>query len=419
MAVLIEASYRLTTPLFCGGADPKVAELRLPSFKGMLRFWWRALAWSRCAGDLARIQDEEQQLFGSTRTGQAQVLMRLMRLGSQPPLDTLKKDDRLTVARGDQQVVGMGARYLGYGLMRPYGNNAGVLIRGCVLAPLEFTVQLRAIGLTPELQKTLVQGLIALGTLGGMGSRSRRGYGSLVIRSLTVDGESPRLDSASEPWSAPRDATELASAIAELQRQANRSGMPEYTALSSGARHVVLTADDCREPLHLLDRVGREMVRERSWGRRLDGQSLVLGNIRSEKNFRHDHDLMKKRSEQRPTHPERIAFGLPHNYGRRDWEQVGPAEKELDRRASPLFIHIHQCGSMPVAVVSFLPAVFLPASGNGGRAQIFVGGPSIPQKPEEELYQPIHTFLNRLLGKTAPPRQRKEPFTTDVEVKAP
>jgi CRISPR-associated protein Cmr1 len=410
MAVLIEASYRLTTPLFCGGADPEVAELRLPSFKGVLRFWWRALAWSRCSGDLAQIQQEEDQLFGSTRTGQAQVLMRLVAANS-PEL--LSKNKVLTVAKGDRQVVGMGARYLGYGLMGAYGANAGVLSRGGVLAPLEFTVQLRATGLNPNLQETLVQALIALGTLGGMGSRSRRGYGSLVIRSLTVDGESPRLASASEPWSAPRNATELAGAIAELQRQAHRQDLPEYTALSSGARFVVLSSEDCREALHLLDLVGREMVRDRSWG----NDKLILRDVPSERNFTHDHGLMKKRSEQRRTHPERIAFGLPHNYGAMG--NVGPAQRELDRRASPLLIHIHQCGSRPVAVVSFLPARFLPLSSTGAPAQISVGGPSIPQKPEQELYQPIRTFLDRLLDRTHPPRERKEPFTTAVEVIAP
>ena len=415
MAVLIEASYRLTTPLFCGGADPKVGELRLPSFKGVLRFWWRAMAWSRCAGDLAQIRQEEEELFGSTRTGQAQVLMRL---GSQPPSDTLEKDDRLTVARGDRQVVGMGARYLGYGLMGAYGANAGVLSRGCVLAPLEFTVQLRASSLSTNLQDSLLQALIALGTLGGMGSRSRRGYGSLVIRSLTVDGESPRLTSPSKPWSAPRDATELASAIAELQRQANRSGLPEYTALSSGARHVVLTADDCREPLHLLDLVGREMVRDRSWGR----FGIILRDVPTERNFTDDHDLMDPDItpvRERGTHPERIAFGLPHNYGPGPSKQVGPFGGKFDRRASPLMIHIHQCGSRPVAVLSFLPARFLPASGNGGRAQINVGGKAIQQQPENVLYKPIHDFLDRLLDRTPHPRQRKKPFTTFVEVNAP
>lgn len=30
------------TPMFLAGADPHSAELRVPSVKGALRFWWRA-----------------------------------------------------------------------------------------------------------------------------------------------------------------------------------------------------------------------------------------------------------------------------------------------------------------------------------------------------------------------------------------
>ena len=51
MAVEINARYLVTTPLFGRGADDDRPELRLPSFKGVLRFWWRALAWSRLQGD--------------------------------------------------------------------------------------------------------------------------------------------------------------------------------------------------------------------------------------------------------------------------------------------------------------------------------------------------------------------------------
>ena len=32
--VTIEGRFAMTTPLFCGGADPARAELRIPSFKG-------------------------------------------------------------------------------------------------------------------------------------------------------------------------------------------------------------------------------------------------------------------------------------------------------------------------------------------------------------------------------------------------
>jgi CRISPR-associated protein Cmr1 len=88
---------------------------------------------------------------------------------------------------------------------------------------------------------------------------------------------------------------------------------------------------------------------------------------------------------------------------------VKPAAKHLDRRASPLFIHIHECGETPVAVVSFLPARFLPE----GESDISVGGKKIAQSPENELYRPIHAFLDRLLDA----KQRQEPFTIAVELK--
>lgn len=403
MTVLIEASYRLTTPLFCSGADPRIAELRLPSFKGVLRFWWRALAWSRYEGNLAAIQTQEDRLFGSTRTGQARLSMRL---ASHSPLVPVKKDSVLTVAKGDQQVVGMGARYLGYGLMaafpsRKTNTDAGQLSRAALRAPLDFVVQLRASSLEDDLQDSLLHALIALGTLGGMGSRSRKGYGSLALQTLTLDGKGA--------WEAPPSAMTLAESIQRLLRQADREGLPQYTALSRGTRLVVLSSEGCEEALQLLDLVGREMVRYRSWGN--DGK--ILRDIPSEKNFKADHDLMKRPTGARQSHPDRIAFGLPHNYGRGKNNEVSPAGK-LDRRASPLLIHIHQCGSRPVAVLSFLPARFLPSPDDGrGSALISVGGKEIPQKAEDALYRPIHTFLDRLLDS----QKRKEAFTRALEVK--
>ena len=61
----ISATYRVTTPLFCAGTDPNRAELRLPSFKGALRFWWRALAPLRWGDDLEVIRRQENEIFGS------------------------------------------------------------------------------------------------------------------------------------------------------------------------------------------------------------------------------------------------------------------------------------------------------------------------------------------------------------------
>ena len=400
MPTEIEATYRVATPMFCGGAGAESAELRMPSFKGVLRFWWRASAWARLHGDLEKIRQEEDTLFGSTASGQSLLSMRLTP-HSVP--STVRKGEVLALSRTDGGAVGEGARYLGYGAMEAFasgkkGTRAGELTRACLRAPIDFTVhmRLRERGVDrDEIEQrsaSLEDALVCLGTQGGMGAKSRKGYGSLVIRSLLVNGE--------RRWRLPRTMHDLRDVLATLRRGHDAADQPAYTALSTQARHVLLSSDKT-QAMELLDLLGRELMRYRSWGR----NGRILGRP-SEKNFRDDHDLMH--GNRRSRHPRRIAFGLPHNYGKRSDKQVRPRDKELDRRASPLFIHIHECGDTPIAVLSFLPARFLPE----GRSDISVGGSRVPQTPESDLYRPIHEFLDRLLD----PEKRKEGFTDVVEV---
>ena len=402
MGTEIHATYQVVTPLFCSGADQEHhPELRLPSFKGVLRYWWRALAWSRYEGDLKEIQYQEDTLFGSASGGQARVIMRLK--GDAKERKTREKGLVLETA-DKKSVVGPGARYLGYGVMEAFGSRKkdtkdGQLTRPCLL-PFQFTVCLRGRGLNEEDVGLLKDALITLGVLGGMGAKSRKGYGSLALTSLQVDNEGP--------WQAPPSTNALNALrkeISRLQKTYQLNNLPEYTALSRKTRLVLVQGDDdVRDPLVLLDRIGRELVRYRSWGR----HGTILGNedIDSEKNFRDDHDLMKLEPRKRRKHPRRIAFGLPHNYGK---EQVVPhKETELDRRASPLFVHIHQCGGMPVAVLSFLPARFLPH----GKSTLSVGGHKVSLAAENELYRPVDDFLNRLLNQD----ERKEDFARVIEI---
>ncbi len=381
MPTVIEATYQVTTPMFCGGANPADAELRLPSFKGVLRFWWRALAWPRRNGDLEAIKHEEDELFGSADMGQSRVSMRLT--------DYVKPQ----IQAGNSLRAGPGAKYLGYGVMEQ-----GPRERHCLEAPFDFfdfTVRMRARDLDEARRNSLLDAMTALGVFGGMGAKSRKGYGSLALQSLKVDDV--------EQWQALRSALELHDQIVKLRVNDAPGGLPKYTALTKGARHVLLTAGKI-DPIELLNRVGSEMVRYRSWGH----NGRVLGSP-SEGNFKDDHDLMKAQSHTRRSHPRRIAFGLPHNYGGGSGKQVGPHDRNLDRRASPLFIHVHQCGETPVAVLSFLPARFLPE----GRSDINVGGSKIGQATEKELYQPIHDFLDRLIE----PNRRKERFAQTLEVR--
>ena len=391
MPTIIEATYSVVTPMFCAGADLGRAELRLPSFKGVLRFWWRSLAWSRCGGDLAAIQEQEDALFGSAAGCQSRVSMRL-RAGVETTAMEIR--DVLKVPQ-TTNTVGAGARYLGYGVMEAFGKKAGSLTRTCLQAPVEFTVQMRIRELDSSVYDSLKSALVALGLFGGMGAKSRKGYGSLVLQTICVDGK--------EKWRNPETIQELKNEIESLPASNMHNILslveyPKYTAFSSKSRHVLVTGK-YKKPLEILDLVGRELVRYRSWGH----NGKVLNDVRREGNFKDDHDLMKGDSRQRRNHPQRIAFGLPHNYGSSPNQQVGPKDTKLDRRASPLFIHIHKCGQIPIAVLSFLPAQFLPK----GKSGISVGKSPVDQQPEPELYLPIQKFLDRLLD----PNERKEPFT--------
>ena len=108
-----------------------------------------------------------------------------------------------------------------------------------------------------------------------------------------------------------------------------------------------------------------------------------------------DKDIMKRLERNRqtapPHHPQRIVFGLPHNYGKYSHQMVNGSEEGRERRASPLFIHIHQAlGSDPVASLIYLPSVFLP---EGDRVN--VGGHDVALNRADSFWEPIATFIDR------------------------
>jgi CRISPR-associated protein Cmr1 len=372
----VEAEFEIVTPMFLGGADPKAgAELRGASLKGALRFWWRALAWGRLRS-LNRIHEDEARIFGSANSGQGRVLLRILESRCQ----FMEARNQAVLKDAAGEVIRPGARYLGYGLVeafasRPRSVSAGQLIRPCIREGGRFTIELRLRPLRkdpansgsgapvndPDRDLASVLGALKLlGLIGGLGARTRRGWGSLALKKLKVDREVLR---------PPASAEEYESEIRELVGASRLTpAPPPYTAFFEKARVLILKEGNTA--LDVLDDLGDTFQLYRGWRHPSEAP---------EQNFAHDHHGKARGSWSIPAesfergypsvtqnHPLRVEFGLPHNYDQR----LNIEAEGHDRRASPLLFHIHPVGDKYCAVATFLPTPFLPSRPAGGPRKI-------------------------------------------------
>ena len=343
----IEATFQLVTPCFTG-PDKDTAALRVASIKGVLRFWWRALHYTH-DGALQNLRQEEEALFGSSEKGQSRILMHL-KPGKKSPSVCQKAE----VLSSNSKVVGPGARYLGYGVMESFaskskGTKAGELTRPCLAAPCEFVLHIGARDRDEWALQAIDPALRLLGLIGGVGARSRKGYGSLNLIALKGDG----IDNT---WQPPQTADEYRDRLQHCLRSVPTKPKgddpePLISAFSSHTR-IDLLYENGKDPLQLIDDYGRDMVRYRSWGR----NGKILNDELSKKRFPEDHDWMKGEKTDQDFHPRRAVFGLPHNYGK----GISVTTETYERRASPLFFHVHKIGKTYAGIALLLRARFLP-----------------------------------------------------------
>ncbi|MFU8803003.1 MAG: RAMP superfamily CRISPR-associated protein [Bradymonadaceae bacterium] len=388
-ATVIDATFVLSTPLFVANDAPSTARVfSLTAFKGALRYWWRALMWSEHE-DLTSLRREEEHIFGSASHGPGAFSMHLV-----PPENLNLIDDALAVALKSRSSP-EGLQYLGHGLWnrerlhrkRRRDEATLPLAKPCLANSPETEYLVRFLvhdrRSNDARLSSLCGAIKALGLMGGMGSRARRGFGSLTLTGLTVAGE--------VMYRPPQNMDSFTHEIGSLVSAGSRPA--EYAAFDSRSRVIALAGEPGESSLELLDRLGRELLAYRSWGLR----GMVLGR-RSEKNFRDDHDLMNSvvRGRRTASHPRRVAFGLPHNYYFSSLKSgTSVAGESTERRASPLWLHIHRFDEHPpMAVLSFLPGTFLPPGEKlkVGRSRVDIG--------DKDFWKPVEDFLDRLVTGT-------------------
>lgn len=416
--VTLQATYRIVTPMFIGGANQTPDDgIRPPSVKGALRFWWRALNWGRMRAAancdevaLALLHQEESTLFGnavdedkSRPSGQARFLLQV------------SEETR----NGIPNNANDGHKYmLGQGLMKPNGQ-----YQRQALSSGEFTVRLRLHQSTDEQKRRQVlQALLAWGLLGGLGSRSRRGVGSVAIESV-IGAESPP--------PIPQSIDQYGESLKWLGLPTS-CALPPYSAFSEHSR--MDNSVSGTDAWALLNGVGLEMMRYRGWGFDPGGGIHRVAGEPAEQNFPGDHDEMLRAVQGTSPSllPCRAVFGLPHNYffksefkklkakkeaeltagsnplpaaearnrakgwaSARSKAELAPETTHQMRRASPILIHAHSFPDGKAAIIqTLLPAAFLPANERVRvEAKRLPGGHALV--PARAGWDVIHTYLDR------------------------
>nr|BBH92683.1 hypothetical protein KTA_08820 [Thermogemmatispora argillosa] len=170
---MLKAQFEIevTTPLFLGGADQVTAELRPPSFRGAMRYWYRALIGGVTGGTLEKVRQREARVFGKSEHGSPiRVRITAVQAPSSPSPAFWQDQNRA------------GIRYLFWSMLGSSNRSP----RQCYPPGTRFTLLLTA---SEKDQQLLQEAIIALWLLihcGGVGARSRRCAGSLALRSSTL-----------------------------------------------------------------------------------------------------------------------------------------------------------------------------------------------------------------------------------------
>lgn len=350
-----------------GGAN-HTPEFRLASYAHMLRWWWRFLALSRF-GTIEQASCWEAVLFGwhTNKFGRKRVSFRLLYLDETAHPDAWNSEAELKRWSGIHYLTAQGFSERKPASVKSFKVEARISKR-----VLPENVPGIA-GDTTEnwclAQKTLVDAMALIGLLGGLGARSRRGFGSLAVLEL-IAGDETIIDGL------PADVETYKEMIETHLGSKRHPGQPPYSALSDA-----FTSDICAghaDARELMNDIGWAFQIYRSYGQRNGNgghvhklnrngrpNSIPAGTAKGwyEAKFVEDHDKFYSAPLNTDNFDNRAVFGLPHNYKgiKVGWDL--DRENKYGRRASPLHFHFHRlAGGDTVFLASVTEAKFAPGN---------------------------------------------------------
>jgi CRISPR-associated protein Cmr1 len=144
----------IITPMFLAGADGTTPELRVPSIKGMLRYWWRAI---NSDLSLDELRKKEAELFGGSdeSSGRSKILIKILK---QP----VKVSKYKPMPHKDRPIIEIDS----------------------FSTKQNFQIKFFVNEKDSKHLDTFKNIFILTSILGGLGKRSRRGFGSFKINNI-------------------------------------------------------------------------------------------------------------------------------------------------------------------------------------------------------------------------------------------
>lgn len=190
--LVLDLTYEILTPLFLSGVNQEVPELRVPSIRGAVRAWYRAIDPHFRSNEVHWFGAADQpDASGQKETRQSPWWLRVRSVEARADFE-LDRDAYRKFDHGRPPDKTNGVLYTGFSLLDRF-NRRRAFHAAEPGRPARFTLRLTIPRPGDGLHRmstsaiTAVLGAFwALGHLGGLGSRGRRGWGSVQLTKMEV-----------------------------------------------------------------------------------------------------------------------------------------------------------------------------------------------------------------------------------------
>lgn len=304
----IDIDMEVITPMFLAGEDGRAAEIRPPSIKGMIRFWWRAI---QSEDDITKLKATEAAIFGGTGDNPKKSAFALRCIADNVKINT-KSLPIHKVSVGKKFFVNV-LDYLAYGTYEYQRGKGNVFMREYIEPGEKFQIRILIKDVNnTELVEKLIFSFYIFTAFGGIGAKSRNGYGSFRVLNREVFE-----DIGSE------FTKNIVPTKTMMCKLLSSNNLPKYTAFS---QHTRLFRTEPYE----------------SWDKALAGMGSVYKECRETLENRHSFD--KRQYIGAPLDPPRMDF-----------------QSSLERRAKPYFLKvIKEDDQKYIGYILYLPSEYCP-----------------------------------------------------------